>query len=95
MQERDRSLGPLARGGVDQLDAVDAESGELLGEVRHLEADVVEALALVGEEAGDAGRVVRRLDELDLRLADRQERDPDAVVGMSMIVSSGRPSMSR
>ena len=33
-----------------------------------------------GQEAGDAGRVVGRLDELDLGLADAQERDPDAVV---------------
>ena len=40
-----------------------------------LEADVVEALALVGQEAGHAGRVVRRLDELDLRLPDSEERD--------------------
>ena len=51
-----------------------------LGEVRDLEADVVEALALALEEAGDAGRVVGRLDELDLRLAHPEERDPDPVV---------------
>ena len=37
-----------------------------------LEADVVEALALRRQEPGDAGRVVGRLDELDLRLADRR-----------------------
>ena len=35
---------------------------------------------LLGEEAGDAGRVVGRLDELDLRLPHPEERDPDAVV---------------
>ena len=52
---------------------------ERLGEVRDLEADVVEALALAREEARDAGRVVGRLDELDLRLADAEERDPDPV----------------
>ena len=46
-----------------------------------LEADVVEALALARQEARDAGRVVGRLDELDLRLPHPQERDPDAVVG--------------
>ena len=51
-----------------------------LGQVRDLEADVVEALALALEEARDAGRVVGRLDELDLRLPDPQERDPDVVV---------------
>ena len=45
-----------------------------------LEADVVEALALVRQEAGDAGRVVGRLDEFDLRLADGQEGDADPVV---------------
>ena len=71
---------PSPRGGVDELDAVDLEAEQRLGEVRDLEADVVEALALALEEARDAGRVVGRLDELDLRLADPQERDPDAVV---------------
>ena len=50
------------------------------GEVRDLEADVMEALALALEEARDAGRVVGRLDELDLRLAHPEERDPDVVV---------------
>ena len=51
-----------------------------LRQVGDLEADVVEALALRRKEAGDAGRVVGRLDELDLRLADPEERDPDPVV---------------
>ena len=41
----------------------------------------MEALTLGGQEAGHAGRRVGRLDQLDLRLADRQEGDPDAVVG--------------
>ena len=45
-----------------------------------LEADVVEPLALRGEEARHPGGVVGRLDELDLRLADRQEGDPHPVV---------------
>jgi hypothetical protein len=79
MQERDRALGAPARGRIDQLDAIDLEAEERLGEVRDLEADVVEALAFALEEARDAGRRVRRLDELDLGLADPQERDPDAV----------------
>src|SRR5258706_11467773 len=79
MDERDRALGATARGGVDQLQAVDLEPEQGLGEVRDLEADVMEALALAREEAGDPGRVVGRLDELDLRLADREERDPDPV----------------
>src|SRR5262245_39557689 len=81
MQERDRTLGALARGGVDQLEAVDLEAHERLGEVGHLETHVVEALALRIEEAIDAGRVVSGLDELDLRLADTQERDADPVLG--------------
>ena len=79
MEERDRALGALARGGVDQLDPVDRQPGQRLGQVRDLEADVVEALPLGLEEARDAGRLVSRADQLDLRFADRQERDPDAV----------------
>jgi hypothetical protein len=42
---------------------------------------VVEPLTLAGEEPRDAGRVIRRLDELDLRLPDPEERDPDPVGG--------------
>ena len=79
VDERDRALGAAARRRVDQLEAVDLEAEQRLGEVGDLEADVVEALALRGQEARDAGRVVGRLDQLDLGLADRQERDPDAV----------------
>ncbi len=45
-----------------------------------LEADVVEPLALALEEPRDAGRVVGRLDELDLRLPHRQERDRHPVL---------------
>ena len=79
MQERDRALGPAPRRAVDELDAVDREAGQLLGEVGDLEADVVEALALRGQEPGDARRVVGGFDELDLRFADAEEGDPDAI----------------
>ena len=96
VQECDGALGAPARGAVDQLEAIDLEADERLGEVRDLEADVVEALALVREEAGDAGRVVGGLDELDLRLADREERDPDPVRAMSMTARArGRAGRDR
>src|SRR4029078_1400704 len=81
MDEGDGSLGAPPRRAVDQLQAVDLEPEEGLCETGDLEADVVEALALRGKEPGDARRVVGRLHELDLRLADAEERDPDAVVG--------------
>jgi hypothetical protein len=42
---------------------------------------MVEAFAPALEKASDTGRVVGRLDELDLRLTDGQERDPDAIRG--------------
>ncbi len=95
----DEGHGPFrtaARRRVDELQPVDLEAEQRLGEVRHLEADVVEALALRLEEAGDAGRVVGRLDQLDLRLADRRgTRCAPGRCGMSMTVSSSRPSASR
>jgi len=81
VEERDRPLGAAARGRVDQLDPADLEAQERLGEVRDLEADVMEALALLVEEAGDAGRVIGRLDQLDLRLPHPEEGDPDPIVG--------------
>ena len=42
---------------------------------------MVEALAAALQEARDAGRVIRRLHQLHLRLAHAQERDPHAVRG--------------
>ena len=78
------ATGPSApRRGAESISSRPSklEPEQRLGEVRDLEADVVEPLALAREEAGDAGRVVGRLDELDLRLADGQEGDPDAVLG--------------
>ena len=81
MEEGDRAFGAAARGGVDELDPADLETEERLGEVRDLEADVMETLALLVEEARDAGRVVGRLDQLDLRLPHPEERDPDPIVG--------------
>ena len=81
MDERDGPFRASPRRAVDELEAVDRQSGQLLGEVRDLEADVVEALALLREEARDTGCLVGRLDELDLRFADREERDPDPIGG--------------
>jgi len=37
-------------------------------------------VVVAGKEPRDAGRIVRGLDELDLRRADRQKGDPDAIV---------------
>src|SRR5689334_6620820 len=76
MDEGDRAFGTSAWGAVDELEAVELEPHEGLRQVRDLEADVVEPLPLRGEEPGDTGRVIGRFDELDLRLADGQERDP-------------------
>ena len=52
VEEGDRSLGAAARRRIDQLDPVDLEAQERLGEVRDLEADVVEALALARPGSG-------------------------------------------
>ena len=81
VDERDRTLRSLPRRGVDELEPGDLQPQQRLGEVRDLEADVVEPLALRFEEAGHARAVVGRFDQLDLRLADGQERDAHAVAG--------------
>ena len=80
VDERDRSFGTAARRRIDQLQPGDLEAEQRLGEVRDLEADVVEALALRGQEARDAGRLVGRLDQFDLRFADREKGDPDPIL---------------
>jgi hypothetical protein len=79
VDERHRALGAAPRCRVDQLETVELQPDQRLGEVVDLEADVVKALALRCEEAGDTGRVVGRLDQLDLRLPHPEERDPDSV----------------
>ena len=54
VQERDRALGALAGRGVDQLDAVDLEAEERLGEVRDLEADVVTGAGVLAARVAEA-----------------------------------------
>ena len=79
MQEGHRPLGSLARLAVDELHTVRRQPVQARREVGDLEADVVEALALVGQETGHPGGGVGGLDELDLGLADGQERDAHTV----------------
>ncbi len=76
MEECHRTLGSRPRSGVDELDALGCEARQFGAHVVHLEAQVMESLALRGKEAGDAGRVVGRLHELDLRFPDAEEGDP-------------------
>src|ERR1035437_6739145 len=80
VDESHRALSTLAWGRVDENQVQRGELVERCLDVWHLEADVVEALALGCEEASGAGRVVGRLDQLDLGVAHRQEADRDVVV---------------
>jgi hypothetical protein len=79
VKERDGTLRSLAGDPVDHLDAVELEPGQGRVDVRHLEAHVVEPLALRLQEPGDPGRLVGGLDELHLRLPDRKEGDRDPI----------------
>jgi hypothetical protein len=80
MEECDWALGTLAGHRVDQLEAVELEALQRLGQVLDLEAQMVESLAPGREEPRDARRVVGRHHQLDLRLADRQEGDRHVVL---------------
>ena len=96
VDERDRSLGAAARRAVDQLEAVDLEPEQRLGEVRDLEADVVEALALASRGSGrrrSCRRSARRARPSTRRR--RGTRSGRGRAAMSMIVSSSSPRRSR
>src|SRR5918992_4463603 len=73
------TFGPPPWYGVDQLHPIAREARQRVRQARQLEADVVESLPSRGQEARDAGRIVRRLDELELARSHRQEGGPDAI----------------
>ena len=79
MDECDGTLGATAGHGVDELEPVQLEADERLSQVRDLEAHVVETLPFRCEESRDAGRIVGRLDEFDLRFTDAEEGDADPI----------------
>ena len=79
VDEGDRSLSTAPGRTVDELHTVQFKAHQGLREALDLEADVMEALPLRGKKAGDAGRVIGGLDELDLGLPYPEEGDPDTI----------------
>ena len=80
VNEGNRTLTTLARSGVDQGQAGGSQTVQGSLDVGHLETHVMKPLTLGLEEARRTGCLVRGLDELDLRVAHRQEADRDVVV---------------
>ena len=74
VQEADAAGDADARLLVDQLRAARLQRGQVAVDVIDLEADVVQALALALEIARDAGVRHDGLQQLDLAVAERQER---------------------
>ena len=82
MQESDgHPLGALARGLVDQADALGLGVGELLLDVLASEGHVVAADAAVLDELGDGRLLGGRLQQLDLGLAQQEESRAHLLVG--------------
>src|SRR5207237_8751431 len=81
VEERDLAGEPGARRGVDQLRAAILEAHQRAADVRRLEAEMVEALAVPREEAPDARGRVARLEQLDLRVAGGEQRRAHALLG--------------
>ena len=82
MQESDgHALGTLAGRSVDQTDALGGCIGQLLLDILAGECHVVDTDALVLDELGDGRFGRRRLEQLDLRLAQLEERRADFLVG--------------
>jgi len=74
MQEADHAGEAGPRLLVDHSDALGFGAGQLGVDVVGLEAEVVDAFAAFGQELADAALVGKRLQELDLAFADREQR---------------------
>ena len=81
MQKGDAPGQPLARRGVEQRDALAPERGEILIHARGPEAQVMQPLTALGEEARDSGVGARRLEQLDLAVAGGEQRGAHALIG--------------
>src|SRR6185437_7348027 len=68
---------PGARRLVDQLDPLLAQFGERAVDVLHLEADMEQALAPLGNLGADLRIARNAVQQLDIGLAHRQHRQPD------------------
>jgi hypothetical protein len=81
MQKGNASGQPLARRHVEQRDALAPERGEILIHARGPEAQVMQPLSPLGEEARDSGVGGRRLEQLDLAVAGGEQRGAHALIG--------------
>src|SRR5438309_352167 len=69
------------RPAVDQLHVPRGERGQRRIDVGRVQAQVMETLAALGEEARGARRRVQRLEQLDLRVAAGEKRRAHPLVG--------------
>src|SRR5439155_26057324 len=81
MKEGDHALRAAPRCLVDELDPLRGEASERSRKIGDLEADVMHRRApALGEESRDTRLGVRRLEQLDARLALREEHDLHALL---------------
>ena len=81
MQERDQALGALTRLAVDELHAARRELAQRHAKIVDQVADVMQGRsAALRDELRDAGRLVRRFDELDALALPAEEHDTNALV---------------
>src|SRR3990172_2606768 len=80
VQEADHPRQPLPRLLVDELHALRLQPLQLRADVRRLEADVVQPFPLALQEPPHRRLRRKRLQQLDLALADGEERGPHALL---------------
>src|SRR5215470_20413360 len=90
MQERDTARQPVAGYRIDELRAAPLEAGERVGDVRRLEAEMMQSLTSPFEKSPDAGARVDRLQELDLGVAGPEERRPHPLIGDRLLLQQGQ-----
>ena len=90
MQEADLPGQAGARLAVDHRHPPRLQIGQRGGDVRRLEAEVMQSLAALGEEAAHRRGRPQRLQQLDLALAGRQQRGPHALLGDLRLAHQGQ-----
>ena len=91
IEKRDASGQALARPLVEEGNTLGPQRSQVSVHVGRAEAEVVEPLPSLGEEARHSGVVARGLEQLDLAVARGEERRPHALIGNLRLAEERQP----
>src|SRR5205823_4370786 len=91
MQESDLPGEARTRYGVDQLRAPFLRRGQVRRDVRRVEADVMQPLAVAREKSPDAALRIQWLEQLDFAIPGREQRGAHALVRQLGFLDERKP----